>query len=161
MKMDGEYTLPTNVENVWNCLNDPLVLKNSIPGCTQLIKENDNEFKATVTLKIGPVSAKFNGEVKLSNIKIHEGYTISGNGKGGTAGFAKGSANIQLEEKDNSTILKYSVEAQIGGKLAQLGSRLIDSTSKKLAGKFFDNFVKIVDGTTQIGEEKNEQKKIT
>ena len=153
MKMDGEYTLPTNVENVWNNLNDPLVLKNSIPGCTELIKENDNEFKAIVTLKIGPVSAKFNGEVKLSNIKIYEGYTISGNGKGGAAGFAKGSANIQLEEKDNSTILKYFVEAQIGGKLAQLGSRLIDSTSKKLAGKFFDNFVKIVDGTTKIEEE--------
>ena len=90
MKMDGEYTLPTNVENVWNNLNDPLVLKNSIPGCTELIKENDNEFKAIVTLKIGPVSAKFNGEVKLSNIKIHEGYTISGNGKGGAAGFAGG-----------------------------------------------------------------------
>ena len=116
MKMDGEYTLPTNVANVWNSLNDPLVLKNSIPGCTELIKENDNEFKAIVTLKIGPVSAKFNGEVKLSNIKVYEGYTISGNGKGGAAGFAKGSANIQLEEKDNSTILKYFVEAQIGGK---------------------------------------------
>ena len=112
MKMDGEYTLPTNVDNVWNNLNDPLVLKNSIPGCTELIKENDNEFKATVTLKIGPVSAKFNGEVKLSNIKIHEGYTISGNGKGGAAGFAKGSANIQLEEKDNSTILIRSESNQ-------------------------------------------------
>ena len=119
-------------------------------------KENDNEFKATVTIKIGPVSAKFNGEVKLSNIKVYEGYTISGNGKGGAAGFAKGSANINLEKQENSTILKYSVEAQIGGKLAQLGSRLIDSTSKKLAGKFFDNFVKIVDGTTKIEEEKNE-----
>ena len=156
MKMNGEYTLPTNVESVWNNLNDPLVLKNSIPGCTELIKEKDDEFKATVTIKIGPVTAKFNGEVKLSNIKVHEGYTISGNGKGGAAGFAKGSANITLEEKNDSTILKYSVEAQIGGKLAQLGSRLIDSTSKKLAGKFFDNFVKIVDGTTKIEEEKNE-----
>ena len=154
MKMDGEYTLPTNVENVWNKLNDPLVLKNSIPGCTELTKENDNEFKATVTIKIGPVSAKFNGEVKLSNIKVYQGYTISGSGKGGAAGFAKGSANINLEKQENSTILKYSVEAQIGGKLAQLGSRLIDSTSKKLAGKFFDNFVKIVDGTTHIEEEK-------
>ena len=152
--MDGEYTLPTNVENVWNNLNDPLVLKSSIPGCTELIKENDNEFKATVTLKIGPVSAKFNGEVKLSNIKVFEGYTISGSGKGGTAGFAKGSANINLEKHEDKTILKYSVEAQIGGKLAQLGSRLIDSTSKKLAGKFFDNFVKIVDGTSKIEEEK-------
>ena len=161
MKMDGEYILPTDVENVWKNLNDPLVLKNSIPGCTELIKENDNEFKATVTIKIGPVSAKFNGEVKLSNIKVYEGYTISGSGKGGAAGFAKGSANINLEKHEDTTVLKYSVEAQIGGKLAQLGSRLIDSTSKKLAGKFFDNFVKIVDGTTQIEEEKNEQKKIT
>tara|TARA_A200000113_G_scaffold172635_1_gene157604 strand:+ start:74 stop:541 length:468 start_codon:yes stop_codon:yes gene_type:complete len=154
MKMEGEYTLPTNVENVWQKLNDPIVLKNSIPGCTELTKENDNEFKATVTIKIGPVSAKFNGEVKLSNIKVYQGYTISGSGKGGAAGFAKGSANIVLEKQENSTILKYSVEAQIGGKLAQLGSRLIDSTSKKLAGKFFDNFVKIVDGATQIEEEK-------
>ena len=91
MKMDGEYTLPTNVENVWNKLNDPLVLKNSIPGCTELTKENDNEFKATVTIKIGPVSAKFNGEVKLSNIKVYEGYTISGSGKGGAAGWGGGS----------------------------------------------------------------------
>ncbi len=156
MKMDGEYILPTNVKNVWNNLNDPIVLKNSIPGCTELTKDSDNEFKATVTIKIGPVSAKFNGEVKLSNIRVYKGYTISGNGKGGAAGFAKGSANINLEEKDETTILKYSVEAQIGGKLAQLGSRLIDSTSKKLAGKFFDNFVKIVDGTTKIEEGKNE-----
>ena len=92
MKMDGEYILPTNVESVWNNLNDPVVLKNSIPGCTELIKEKDDEFKATVTIKIGPVSAKFNGEVKLSNIKVYEGYTISGNGKGGAAGFAKGVA---------------------------------------------------------------------
>ena len=156
MKMDGEYILPTNVKNVWNNLNDPIVLKTSIPGCTELTKDSDNEFKAIVTIKIGPVSAKFNGEVKLSNIRVYKGYTISGNGKGGAAGFAKGSANINLEEKDETTILKYSVEAQIGGKLAQLGSRLIDSTSKKLAGKFFDNFVKIVDGTTKIEKGKNE-----
>ena len=156
MKMDGEYILPTNVKNVWNNLNDPIVLKNSIPGCTELTKDSDNKFKATVTIKIGPVSAKFKGEVKLSNIRVYKGYTISGNGKGGAAGFAKGSANINLEEKNETTILKYSVEAQIGGKLAQLGSRLIDSTSKKLAGKFFDNFVKIVDGTTKIEEGKNE-----
>ena len=151
--MDGEYLIPTNVKTVWYNLNDPLVLKEAIPGCIELIKDEENKFNALVALKIGPVSAKFNGEVKLSNIKIHEGYTISGNGKGGAAGFAKGSANIQLEEQDDLTVLKYSVEAQIGGKLAQLGSRLIDSTSKKLAGKFFDNFVKIVDGTTKIEEE--------
>ena len=153
MQLDGEYLIPKNIKTVWYNLNDPLVLKEAIPGCIELIKDEENKFNALVALKIGPVSAKFNGEVKLSNIKIHEGYTISGNGKGGAAGFAKGSANIQLEEQDDLTVLKYSVEAQIGGKLAQLGSRLIDSTSKKLAGKFFDNFVKIVDGTTKIEEE--------
>ena len=153
MKIHGEHNLPVDRKTVWNALNDPDVLKESIPGCTELEVTEKNHFKAIVALKIGPVSAKFNGDVKLSKIKIHEGYTISGNGKGGAAGFAKGSANIELEEKDNSTILKYSVEAQIGGKLAQLGSRLIDSTSKKLAGKFFDNFVKIVDGTTKIEKE--------
>ena len=120
-------------------------IKNSIKGIkeTKVLGKHDFYF------------SKFSLNIQnlASNIKIHEGYTISGNGKGGAAGFAKGSANIKLEEKDDLTVLKYSVEAQIGGKLAQLGSRLIDSTSKKLAGKFFDNFVKIVDGTTKIEEE--------
>ena len=153
MKIHGEHNLPVDRKTVWNALNDPDVLKESIPGCTELEVTEKNHFKAIVALKIGPVSAKFNSEVKLTDIVIYESYRISGEGKGGAAGFAKGSANIVLEKQENLTVLKYSVEAQIGGKLAQLGSRLIDSTSKKLAGKFFDNFVKIVDGTTKIEEE--------
>ncbi len=144
MKMDGEHILPTDLKNVWNNLNDVSVLKDAIPGCTELVKQSENEFKATVAIKVGPVSAKFKGEVKLSDIELYKGYTISGNGKGGAAGFAKGSAKITLEEKNGNTILKFHANAQIGGKLAQLGSRLLDSTTKKLAGKFFDNFVRIV-----------------
>ena len=158
MQMDGEYLIPTNVKTVWYNLNDPLVLKEAIPGCIELIKDEENKFNALVALKIGPVSAKFKGEVRLSDIKMFKGYKISGNGNGGVAGFAKGSADIYLEEKGDSTILRYSVNAQIGGKLAQLGSRLIDSTSKKLAGKFFDNFVKIVDINMISKEEENEKK---
>ena len=145
MKINGQHNLPVDRKTVWNALNNPIVLKDSIPGCIELEVSNKNEFKAIVALKIGPVSAKFNSEVKLSNIIIYESYRISGEGKGGAAGFAKGGANITLEDSDNGTILKYNVDAQIGGKLAQLASRLIDSTAKNLAGKFFNNFVEIVE----------------
>ena len=158
MKMDGEYLIPTNVKTVWYNLNDPLVLKEAIPGCVELIKDEENKFNALIALKVGPVSAKFKGEVRLSDIKMFKGYKISGNGNGGVAGFAKGSADIHLEEKEDGTILRYSVNAQIGGKLAQLGSRLIDSTSKKLAGKFFANFVQIVDTKIMLKEKENEKK---
>jgi len=144
MKIHGEHKLPVDRKTVWDALNDPQVLKESIPGCTELEVSEKNHFKAIVALKIGPVSAKFNSEVKLSDIVVHKSYRISGEGKGGAAGFAKGGANITLEDYDQGTTLKYNVDAQIGGKLAQLASRLIDSTAKNLAGKFFDNFVKIV-----------------
>ena len=144
MEMTGEYTIPAKRSEVWKALNNPDILKECIPGCTELEAIDAQHLKATVALKIGPVSAKFKGEVELSDIIEPKSYRIYGEGKGGAAGFAKGGANVDLEELDeNNTVLRYEVDAKIGGKLAQLGSRLIDSTSKKLAGKFFDSFVKI------------------
>ena len=144
MEMTGEYKIPAKRSEVWKALNNPDILKECIPGCTELEAIDAQHLKATVALKIGPVSAKFKGEVELSDIIEPKSYRIYGEGKGGAAGFAKGGANVNLEELDeNNTVLRYEVDAKIGGKLAQLGSRLIDSTSKKLAGKFFDNFVKI------------------
>ena len=144
MEMTGEYTIPAKRSEVWKALNNPDILKECIPGCTELEAIDAQHLKATVALKIGPVSAKFRGEVELSDIIEPKSYRIYGEGKGGAAGFAKGGANVDLEELDeNNTVLRYKVDAKIGGKLAQLGSRLIDSTSKKLAGKFFDSFVKI------------------
>ena len=144
MEMTGEYTIPAKRSDVWKALNNPDILKECIPGCTELEAIDAQHLKATVALKIGPVSAKFKGEVELSDIIEPKSYRIYGEGKGGAAGFAKGGANVDLEELDeNNTVLRYKVDAKIGGKLAQLGSRLIDSTSKKLAGKFFDSFVKI------------------
>merc|ERR1712086_973183 len=136
----GEYKIPAKRSEVWKALNNPDILKECIPGCTELEAIDAQHLKATVALKIGPVSAKFKGEVELSDIIEPKSYRIYGEGKGGAAGFAKGGANVDLEELDeNNTVLRYEVDAKIGGKLAQLGSRLIDSTSKKLAGKFFDN----------------------
>ena len=144
MEMTGEYKIPAKRSEVWKALNNPDILKECIPGCTELEAIDAQHLKATVALKIGPVSAKFKGEVELSDIIEPKSYRIYGEGKGGAAGFAKGGANVDLEELDeNNTVLRYKVDAKIGGKLAQLGSRLIDSTSKKLAGKFFDSFVKI------------------
>ncbi|MCB8839606.1 carbon monoxide dehydrogenase subunit G [Aurantimonas sp. VKM B-3413] len=146
MDLKGEYRLPAPRETVWAALNDPEVLKNCIPGCESLEKTGDNEMKATVTTKVGPVKAKFNGEVRLENINAPESYSIVGEGKGGIAGFAKGGADVHLAEDGAETILTYSVSAQVGGKLAQLGGRLIDSTAKKLAGQFFDCFAEKVSG---------------
>lgn len=137
MDMSGEERIAAPREAVWAALNDPDVLKACIPGCQSLTMKSPSELEATVKIKIGPVSASFSGEVTLSNLNPPESYTISGEGKGGIAGFAKGGADVRLTEDGDGTILAYEVKAQIGGKLAQLGSRLIDSTSKKLATQFF------------------------
>lgn len=145
MKMSGEQRIEASVERVWEALNDPEVLKASIPGCESLEKKSDTELAATVTLKIGPVKAKFNGEVELKDLNPPHSYTIAGEGKGGIAGFAKGGADVSLAEDGDATILTYTAKADVGGKIAQLGSRLIDSTSKKLAGEFFKKFGKIVE----------------
>ena len=140
MDMSGEERIAAPREAVWAALNDPEVLKDCIPGCQSLTMKSPTELEATVKIKIGPVSATFTGEVTLSNLNPPESYTISGEGKGGIAGFAKGGADVRLIEDGGETILAYDVKAQIGGKLAQLGSRLIDSTSKKLAAQFFADF---------------------
>ncbi|MBN9497207.1 MAG: carbon monoxide dehydrogenase subunit G [Alphaproteobacteria bacterium] len=141
MNLSGEYKLPLPRQAVWEGLNDPDVLKRCIPGCEELIKSSDTEMSAKVALKIGPMSAKFSGKVTLSEIDPPKGYKIAGEGQGGVAGFGKGSAVVSLEEDGPAgTILRYTADSQVGGKIAQLGSRLIDATAKKLADEFFGKF---------------------
>jgi carbon monoxide dehydrogenase subunit G len=140
MEMTGEYRIEAPRERVWQMLNDPEVLKACIPGCEELNKTADDAFEAKVRAKVGPVNAKFGGAVTLSDINPPESYTISGEGKGGAAGFAKGGAKVRLEDDGGATLLKYEVEAKVGGKMAQLGSRLINSTAKKMADDFFKSF---------------------
>lgn len=144
MDMSGEERIAAKREVVWAALNNPDILKACIPGCQSLEMASPTEMSATVKIKIGPVSATFSGDVTLSDLNPPEGYKISGEGKGGIAGFAKGGAEVKLTEDGDGTILAYTVDAQIGGKLAQLGSRLIDSSAKKLAGQFFADFNKAV-----------------
>ncbi len=154
MEMSGEYKINASREKVWAGLNDPEILKQSIPGCEEIDQTSDTSFTAQVTAKVGPVKAKFSGAVELTDIDAPNGYRISGEGKGGAAGFAKGGANVQLEEDGNGTLLKYEVDAQVGGKLAQLGARLIDGTAKKMASQFFENFAEAVsDGDEGAAEE--------
>jgi len=140
MDMTGEHRIAAPRHIVWTALNDADVLKICIPGCEELEKISDTEMTAKVVQKIGPVKATFHGAIELVNISAPESYTIKGEGKGGVAGFAKGSADVILSEENGETVLSFTAHAQVGGKLAQLGSRLIDSTAKKLATKFFDNF---------------------
>ena len=144
MDMSGEYVIAASRQKVWEALNDPQVLRQCIPGCEALEMTSPTQMTATVVTKIGPVKAKFNGSVELQNIDAPNSYTIAGEGKGGIAGFAKGGADVRLEDVPEGTRLSYVARAQVGGKLAQLGSRLIDSTSKKLADQFFSNFAEKV-----------------
>ena len=147
MELEGKYNLRAEREKVWAALNDPEILKQCIPGCETLTKASDTNFSASVVAKVGPVKAKFSGEVELTELSPPSSYKISGEGKGGAAGFASGSADVKLEENDEGgTVLSYMVNAQVGGKLAQIGSRLIDSTAKKLSREFFDKFTELVDG---------------
>ena len=140
MTMNGEVQLAAPREAVWAKLNDPEVLKACIPGCESLDKLSDTEFQAVAVTKIGPVKAKFKGKVRLSDLDPPNGYRISGEGDGGIAGFAKGGATVALAEKDGGTQLTYNVEAQIGGKLAQIGQRLVNGAAKKMADDFFEKF---------------------
>ena len=156
MDMTGEYRIPAPREKVWAALNDPEVLKTCIPGCETLTKDSDTELSATVSTKVGPVSAKFTGKVTLSDINPPEGYKITGEGQGGVAGFAKGGAEVKLKEDGNETVLTYNATAQVGGKLAQIGSRLIDSTAKKMAGQFFGNFADEVGSAPDIPDDVQE-----
>lgn len=144
MEMNGEERIAAPRQKVWEALNDPEILRQCIPGCQSLEMASPTEMSAVVKIKIGPVSATFTGDVTLGNINAPESYTISGEGKGGIAGFAKGGADVRLSEDGAGTLLSYDVKAQVGGKLAQLGSRLIDSTAKKLAGQFFTRFNEVV-----------------
>ena len=145
MTMNGEVQLAAPREVVWAKLNDPEVLKNCIPGCQSLEKVSDKEFQAVATNKIGPVKATFKGRVQLSDLDPPNGYRISGQGDGGIAGFAKGGATVNLTPADGGgTLLSYAVEAQIGGKLAQIGQRLVNGAAKKLADQFFEKFAAAV-----------------
>jgi carbon monoxide dehydrogenase subunit G len=140
MDMNGQERIAAPIGAVWAALNDPQVLKNCIPGCEKLEKTSDTNMTATVVLRVGPVKATFEGAVELTNLNPPHSYTISGEGKGGIAGFAKGGADVALAaDGSTATILTYSVKADVGGKIAQLGARLIDSTAKKLATQFFSN----------------------
>ncbi|WP_309085925.1 carbon monoxide dehydrogenase subunit G [Chelativorans sp.] len=150
MIIEGEERIAAPVETVWRALNDPEVLKDCIPGCETLEKKSDTEFVAAVSLKIGPIKARFNGAVELTNLNPPHSYTISGEGKGGVAGFAKGGADVSLKaDGADTTILTYKAKADVGGKMAQLGGRLIESTSKKLASQFFADFNARVSGATE------------
>jgi uncharacterized protein len=142
MTMTGEIQLAAPRKKVWEKLNDPDVLKACIPGCEELEKCDDQGFRAVAKMKVGPVSARFRGKVTLSDLDPPNGYKISGEGEGGVAGFAKGGAKVDLVEREGGTLLSYHVDAQIGGKLAQLGQRLINGTAKKMADGFFANFAR-------------------
>jgi carbon monoxide dehydrogenase subunit G len=141
--MKGEFVLPADQATVWARLNDAATLKTSIPGCESLEKLSDTEFAAVARVKIGPVSARFKGKVRLSDIDAPNSYRINGEGEGGVAGFAKGGASVHLASAaSGGTQLSYDIEAQVGGKIAQLGGRLINGTAKKIADEFFANFAK-------------------
>ncbi|MBI3436285.1 MAG: carbon monoxide dehydrogenase subunit G [Proteobacteria bacterium] len=144
LNMSGEVQLGAPRDVVWVKLNDAEVLKACIPGCEELNKLSDTEFQAVAVAKVGPVKARFKGRVHLTDLDPPNGYRISGEGEGGVAGFAKGGATVTLTDRDGGTLLGYVVEAQIGGKLAQLGQRLVAGASKKMADDFFANFAKAV-----------------
>ena len=144
MDMTGEYKIPAPREKVWEALNDAEMLKASVPGCETLEKVSDTEFTATVMAKVGPVRAKFNGRVTLSDMDPPNGYTISGEGQGGAAGFGKGGAKVSLTDGDGGTVLRYEANASVGGKMAQIGSRVVEGVAKKMADDFFTTFVEQV-----------------
>ena len=152
MDMNGSQRIEASREAVYAGLNDVDVLRQCIPGCDSIEKTSDTEMNAKVTLRIGPVKASFSGNITLSDLDPPNGYTISGEGSGGVAGYAKGGAHVVLEADGDATILNYTVKADIGGKIAQLGSRLIDGTAKKLAGEFFEKFSTVVGRPVDVAE---------
>lgn len=149
MEMTSNKRIEANTEKIWKALNDTEVLKASMPGCESFEATGENTFQAKITAKVGPVKARFTFKVNLTDIDAPNGYTINGEGHGGAAGFARGSATVKLAEDDGATMLSYSVKANVGGKLAQLGGRLIDGAARKIADEFFGNFIEIVTGGTQ------------
>ena len=145
MELNDEITINAPKDKVYAALNDPEILQRCIPGCEELIKTSDTELEAKVVLKVGPVKARFSGAVELDTTGAPDQFSLTGQGNGGAAGHAKGGADVTLEADGEQTILRYEAKADIGGKLAQLGSRLVQSTSKKLAGKFFTSFAEVMD----------------
>ena len=156
MKLSGSYQINLDKEKVWEALNDPKILKQSIPGCDEFIKNSDTNFSAKATNKIGPFNASFSGKIELQNLKPPHSYKITGSGNS-PVGFAQGEADVKLEDNDGGTKLIYSVEAQVGGKIAQVGSRLIDMTAKKMADIFFGKFSELISRET-IDVKKDELK---
>jgi carbon monoxide dehydrogenase subunit G len=146
MEMNGSERISASREAVYAALNDPEILKQALPGCDLLEKVSDTEFNATIVIKVGVIKATFKMAGTLTDLDPPHGYTLRGEGKGGVAGFAKGSAQVKLEADGDATILHYTVSADIGGKLAQLGARLINSTAMKFAEQFFANFSRVVAG---------------
>jgi carbon monoxide dehydrogenase subunit G len=140
MEMTGEQLVPASQEITWNALNDPEVLKACVPGCESIERISGNDFQVLMVARVGPVSAKFKGKLSLSDIKPPTSYSISFEGQGGAAGFAKGSASVRLSPENSATRLSYDVKANVGGKLAQIGSRLVDGAARKVADDFFRNF---------------------
>ena len=142
MEMTGEQLIPASQQDTWAALNDPEVLKACVPGCESITRVNDNEYQVQMTTRVGPVSAKFRGRLSLFDIKPPQSYSLAFEGQGGAAGFAKGAAQVKLSPEGSKTRLAYDVKANVGGKLAQIGSRLIDAAAKKVADEFFQNFTK-------------------
>ncbi|NKB54755.1 MAG: carbon monoxide dehydrogenase [Alphaproteobacteria bacterium] len=149
MELQDQQSIAASRHRVFEALNDPEILRQCIPGCETLTKRSDHEMDATVSMKVGPIKAKFNGSVTLNNLNPPEGYSITGEGSGGGAGFAKGGADVCLIEDGPSTILQYNVKVDVGGKLASLGARLIESVAKKLSGEFFEKFATLVESANQ------------
>ena len=145
MELADEITINAPKDKVYAALNDPEILRLSIPGCEELIKHSDTELEARIVLKIGPVKARFSGHVTLDTSAAPDGFSLSGQGNGGAAGHARGGADVTLEEAEGVTTLRYTAKAEIGGKLAQLGSRLIQSTARKLAANFFTSFQQAIE----------------
>jgi carbon monoxide dehydrogenase subunit G len=150
MDMTGERRIPASRQKVWDALNDPAILKACIPGCESLEKTGDTDLKATASVKIGPIAARFTGKVQLVDLDPPNSYRIQGEGAGGVAGFAKGGADVRLIDDGAGTLLSYDVKAQVGGKIAQLGARLIDATSKQMADMFFDRFTAAVSAPVPV-----------
>ncbi len=144
MEISGEFTIAAPRQRVWDALNDPEILKQCIPGCESIDRQSDTEFETRMLAKIGPVKARFVSSIVLSDLTPPHSYTISGQGKGGPAGFGKGSAQVELEEIPDGTRLSYSAKLQVGGKLAQIGSRLVGGAAKKIAKNFFSAFAELV-----------------
>ena len=151
MKLSGSYQIKLEKQKVWEALNNPEILKQAIPGCEEFIKKSDTEFTATAKNKIGPFNASFTGDIELKDIDAPNSYKITGSGNS-PVGFASGEASVKLEEKEGTTELIYSVEANVGGKIAQVGSRLIDMTAKKMADVFFGKFSEIISSTNARDE---------